>query len=106
MSEPVKNARGPEPFEHRRMEAMGIREERPAYGEKKQKSEWILLPKPLTRGTAAGTRTGTAAKRDRSGSDACGFGRESPGHDRCGLGCEEAVPAEQRSTSGRGGSAS
>lgn len=49
MSEPVKNARGPEPFEHRRMEAMGIREERPAYGEKKQKSEWILPPKPLTR---------------------------------------------------------
>lgn len=49
MSEPVKNTRGPEPFEHRRMEAMGIREERPAYGEKKQKSEWILPPKPLTR---------------------------------------------------------
>ena len=49
MSEPVKNARGPEPFEHRRMEAMGIREERPVYGEKKQKSEWILPPKPLTR---------------------------------------------------------
>lgn len=49
MSEPVKNARGPEPFEHRRMEAMGIREERPAYGEKKQESKWILPPKPLTR---------------------------------------------------------
>lgn len=48
-SEPVKNARGPEPFEHRRMEAMGIREERPAYGEKKQESKWILPPKPLTR---------------------------------------------------------
>lgn len=44
-SEPVKNARGPEPFEHRRMEAMGIREERPAYGEKKQESKWILPPK-------------------------------------------------------------
>ena len=48
-SEPVKNAHGPEPFEHRRMEAMGIREERPAYGEKKQERKWILPPKPLTR---------------------------------------------------------
>ena len=41
MSEPVKTPRSGT-FEHRRMEAMGIREERPAYGEKKQKSEWIL----------------------------------------------------------------
>lgn len=49
MSAPAKNAHGPEPFEHRRMEAMGIREERPAYGEKKQESKWILPPKPLTR---------------------------------------------------------
>ena len=48
-SEPVKNAHGPEPFEYRRMEAMGIREERPAYGEKKQERKWILPPKPLTR---------------------------------------------------------
>ena len=44
------------------------------------------------KGTAAGTRTGTAAKRDRSGSDACGFGRESSGDDRCGFGCEESGP--------------
>ena len=49
MNTPAKNAHGPEPFEHRRMEAMGIREERPAYGEKKQESKWILPPKPLTR---------------------------------------------------------
>ena len=49
MTQPAKNAHGPEPFEHRRMEAMGIREERPAYGEKKQESKWILPPKPLTR---------------------------------------------------------
>lgn len=49
MNAPAKNAHGPEPFEHRRMEAMGIREERPAYGEKKQESKWIMPPKPLTR---------------------------------------------------------
>ena len=46
---PAKNAHGPEPFEHHRKEAMGIREERPVYGEKKQESGWILPPKPLTR---------------------------------------------------------
>ena len=46
---PAKNGHGPEPFERRRLEAMGIREERPAYGEKKQESRWILPPKPLTR---------------------------------------------------------
>ena len=46
---PAKNSHGPEPFERRRLEAMGIREERPAYGEKKQESRWILPPKPLTR---------------------------------------------------------
>ena len=46
---PAKNGHGPEPFERRRLEAMGICEERPAYGEKKQESRWILPPKPLTR---------------------------------------------------------
>lgn len=46
---PAKNGHGPEPFERRRLEAMGIREERPAYGEKKQESRWILPPNPLTR---------------------------------------------------------
>lgn len=49
MTPPAKNSHGPEPFEHRRMEAMGIREERPAYGERKQESKWILPPKPFTR---------------------------------------------------------
>lgn len=49
MNTPARNAHGPEPFEHRRMEAMGIREEHPAYGEKKQESKWFLPPKPLTR---------------------------------------------------------
>ena len=46
---PAKNGHGPEPFERHRLEAMGIREERPAYGEKKQESGWILPPNPLTR---------------------------------------------------------
>ena len=46
---PAKNGHGPEPFERHRLEAMGIREERPAYGEKKQESRWILPPNPLTR---------------------------------------------------------
>ena len=32
---PAKNGHGPEPSERRRLEAMGIHEERPAYGEKK-----------------------------------------------------------------------
>lgn len=46
---PAKNGHGPEPFERHRLEAMGIREERLAYGEKKQESRWILPPNPLTR---------------------------------------------------------
>ena len=46
---PAKNGHGPEPFERHRLEAMGIREEHPVYGERKQESRWILPPNPLTR---------------------------------------------------------
>lgn len=71
MNPVAKNAHGPEPFEHRRMEAMGIREERPTYGEKKQESKWILPPKPLTRELkpepAAGQSTGQTAEHIMAG---------------------------------------
>lgn len=95
MSEPVKNARGPEPFEHRRMEAMGIREERPAYGEKKQKSEWILPPKPLTRELPP--ERAQAQQPNETGAAAMPADLEEKAPETTGaaLAAKKAVPAEK-----------
>ena len=95
MSEPVKNARGPEPFEHRRMEAMGIREERPAYGEKKQKSEWILPPKPLTRELPP--ERAQAQQPNETGAAAMPAALEEKAPETTGaaLAAKKAVPAEK-----------
>ena len=94
MTQPAKNAHGPEPFEHRRMEAMGIREERPAYGEKKQESKWILPPKPFTRELppervpAQVQQTATGRTAGLFGADLTEKGPEAP--------VEEPVPAEKQ----------
>ena len=95
MSEPVKNARGPEPFEHRRMEAMGIREERPACGEKKQKSEWILPPKPLTRELPP--ERAQAQQPNETGAAAMPAALEEKAPETTGaaLAAKKAVPAEK-----------
>ena len=95
MSEPVKNARGPEPFEHRRMDAMGIREERPAYGEKKQKSEWILPPKPLTRELPP--ERAQAQQPNETGAAAMPADLEEKAPETTGaaLAAKKAVPAEK-----------
>lgn len=95
MSEPVKNARGPEPFEHRRMETMGIREERPAYGEKKQKSEWILPPKPLTRELPP--ERAQAQQPNETGAAAMPADLEEKAPETTGaaLAAKKAVPAEK-----------
>lgn len=94
-SEPVKNARGPEPFEHRRMEAMGIREERPAYGEKKQESKWILPPKPLTRELLP--EHAQAQQPNETGAAAMPAALEEKAPETTGaaLAAKKAVPAEK-----------
>ena len=95
MSEPVKNARGPEPFEHRRMEAMGIREERPAYGEKKQESKWILPPKPLTRELPPERAQAQQPNETGAGAMPAALEEKAPETTGAALAAKKAVPAEK-----------
>lgn len=95
MSEPVKNARGPEPFEHRRMEAMGIREERPAYGEKKQKSKWILPPKPLTRELPPERAQAQQPNETEAAAMPAALEEKAPETTGAALAAKKAVPAEK-----------
>ena len=95
MSEPVKNARGPEPFEHRRMEAMGIREERPAYGEKKQKSKWILPPKSLTRELPPERAQAQQPNETEAAAMPAALEEKAPETTGAALAAKKAVPAEK-----------
>ena len=74
---------------------MGIREERPAYGEKKQKSEWILPPKPLTRELPP--ERAQAQQPNETGAAAMPAALEEKAPETTGaaLAAKKAVPAEK-----------
>lgn len=95
MNQPAKNAHGPEPFEHRRMEAMGIREERPAYGEKKQESKWILPPKPLTRELPPERAQAQQPNETGAGAMPAALEEKAPETTGAALAAKKAVPAEK-----------
>ena len=95
MNQPAKNAHGPEPFEHRRMEAMGIREERPAYGEKKQESKWILPPKPLTRELPPERAQAQQPNETGAGAMPAALEEKAPETTGAALAAEKAGPAEK-----------
>ena len=95
MTQPAKNAHGPEPFEHRRMEAMGIREERPAYGEKKQESKWILPPKPLTRELPPERAQAQQPNETGAGAMPAALEEKAPETTGAALAAKKAVPAEK-----------
>ena len=95
MNQPAKNAHGPETFEHRRMEAMGIREERPAYGEKKQESKWILPPKPLTRELPPERAQAQQPNETGAGAMPAALEEKAPETTGAALAAKKAVPAEK-----------
>lgn len=95
MNQPAKNAHGPEPFEHRRMEAMGIREERPAYGEKKQEGKWILPPKPLTRELPPERAQAQQPNETGAGAMPAALEEKAPETTGAALAAKKAVPAEK-----------
>lgn len=95
MNQPAKNAHGPEPFEHRRMEAMGIREERPAYGEKKQESKWTLPPKPLTRELPPERAQAQQPNETGAGAMPAALEEKAPETTGAALAAKKAVPAEK-----------